>query len=74
VYPAREKPIAGVSAALIADAMRRNGRPPAWEGPRAELAGALAQTVREGDVVLTLGAGDITRTGAELRQLLTDSQ
>jgi UDP-N-acetylmuramate--alanine ligase len=71
LYPAREKPIAGVSAALIADAMRRIGRPPAWEGPRGELAAALARDVREGDIVLTLGAGDITRTGAELRELLT---
>ena len=74
LYPAREKPIAGVSAKMIADAMRRMGRPPAWEGPRAVLASALARTVRDGDVVLTMGAGDITRTGAELRQLLTAEQ
>jgi UDP-N-acetylmuramate--alanine ligase len=71
LYPAREKPIAGVSAALIAEAMRENGRAPDWEGPRSELAAALARGARDGDVVLTLGAGDITRTGAELRDLLT---
>lgn len=70
LYPAREQPIAGVSAALIADAMRANGRAPEWEGPRRNLAAALARGVRKGDVVLTLGAGDITRTGAELRDLL----
>ena len=74
LYPAREKPIAGVSAAMIADAMRRNGRQPAWEGPRSELAAALAREARGSDVVITLGAGDITRTGAELRKLLTDRQ
>ena len=74
LYPAREKPIAGVSAKMIADAMRRMGRPPVWEGPRTELASALAHAVRDGDVVLTMGAGDITRTGAELRQLLTAGQ
>jgi len=74
LYPAREKPIAGVSAAMIADAMRRMGRPPVWEGPRTELASALARDVHDGDVVLTLGAGDITRTGAELRNLLTARQ
>ena len=71
LYPAREKPIAGVSAALIAEAMRENGRAPDWEGPRSELAAALARSARDDDVVLTLGAGDITRTGAELRDLLT---
>ena len=74
LYPAREKPIAGVSAAMIADAMRRSGRAPVWEGPRAELAAALARDVRKGDVVITLGAGDITRTGPELRDLLTAGQ
>jgi UDP-N-acetylmuramate--alanine ligase len=71
LYPAREQPIAGVSAALIADAMRANGRAPEWEGPRTNLAAALAQGVRRGDVVFTLGAGDITQTGAELHDLLT---
>jgi len=71
LYPAREQPIAGVSAALIADAMRANGHAPEWEGPRTNLAAALARGARQGDVVLTLGAGDITRTGAELRDLLT---
>jgi len=74
LYPAREKPIAGVSAAMIADAMRKDGNDTAWEGPRSELAAALAREVQEGDVVITLGAGDITRTGAELRKQLTDSQ
>jgi UDP-N-acetylmuramate--alanine ligase len=71
LYPAREQAIPGVSARLIAEAMMKNGRGPDWEGPRSELARALASTVHEGDVVLTLGAGDITRTGAELRELLT---
>ena len=37
-----------------------------WSGPRAEAAAAAYGMVREGDVVLTMGAGDITRTGPEL--------
>ena len=71
LYPAREQPIPGVSAALIASSMREKGGAPAWEGPRSELAAALAREVREGDVVLTMGAGDITNTGPELAQLLS---
>lgn len=71
LYPAREQPIAGVSARLIAESMISNGRAPDWEGPRPELAAGIASTAQKGDVVLTLGAGDITRTGAELRELLT---
>lgn len=71
LYPAREKPIPGVSARLIASSMLERDCAPAWEGPRSELAAALAREVGEGDVVLTLGAGDITNTGPELAQLLS---
>jgi UDP-N-acetylmuramate--alanine ligase len=71
LYPAREKPIPGVSARLIADSMREKGSAPVWEGPRSELAVALAREAGEGDVVLTVGAGDITNTGPELAQILS---
>ncbi|MFI5310055.1 MAG: UDP-N-acetylmuramate--L-alanine ligase [Gemmatimonadales bacterium] len=71
VYAAREQPIDGVSSRLIADAMALSGRSPAWQGARSSLAAALAQAIREGDVVLTLGAGDITKTGPELLALLS---
>ena len=66
IYRAREAPIPGVTSALVADAAARAGRGPAWTGPRAEVSDALASAVREGDVVLTLGAGDITGAGPEL--------
>lgn len=71
IYPARESPIAGVTSALIGDEMARAGAAPVWTGDREALAGALLDFVREGDVVLTLGAGDITRTGPELLRRLT---
>ncbi len=70
LYPAREQPIAGVTADLVSDAMRSAGAPAAWRGPRDALAAALAERVRAGDVVLTIGAGDVTRTGPELLALL----
>lgn len=66
IYPARERPIAGVTTTLVADAVRAAGREVAWQGGRGALAEAVASRAREGDVVLTLGAGDITRTGPEL--------
>jgi UDP-N-acetylmuramate--alanine ligase len=70
IYPAREKPIAGVTSDLVASALERAGSKAAWQGPRKELASALCAFLREGDVVITIGAGDITRTGPELRQQL----
>ena len=66
IYPAREQPIAGVTSALIADAVLVAGGRVAWRGDRTEMALALADVVREGDVVFTIGAGDITKTGPEL--------
>jgi len=70
VYPSREKPIAGVTSDLISTAMRSLGRPPVWQGPRASLAEALAGNVRPGDLVITMGAGDVTRCGPELLTFL----
>jgi UDP-N-acetylmuramate--alanine ligase len=66
IYAAREKPIAGVTSDLIADAMRANGSAVSWRGPRDDLAAGLASIVRAGDVVITAGAGDITKIGPEL--------
>lgn len=70
IYAAREQALPGVTSALVADALRAAGGSLAWMGDRSELAERLAAEVRPGDVVLTLGAGDITRTGPELLRRL----
>jgi len=66
IYPAREQPIEGVSSTLVESAVRQSGGQLQWRGRREQLAEALAAFVREGDAVITLGAGDITKTGNEL--------
>jgi UDP-N-acetylmuramate--alanine ligase len=66
IYPAREQPIAGVTADLVAAAIDTAGGTLSWRGDRSTLAGALADAVIDGDVVFTIGAGDITKTGPEL--------
>jgi UDP-N-acetylmuramate--alanine ligase len=70
IYPAREQPIPGVSADLIANAMGAGRERLRWRGSRRELADALAREAREGDVVLTMGAGDVTQAAADLVRLL----
>jgi UDP-N-acetylmuramate--alanine ligase len=66
IYPAREKPMEGVTSGLIVDALRASGRDVSWRGDRGTLADALARSARDGDVVVTIGACDITKTGPEL--------
>jgi len=46
------------------------GRSPAWTGARPALAAALASMAQAGDLVVTMGAGDVTRSGPELLALL----
>ena len=74
IYPAREKPIPGITSDLIAASLSRAGRPAVWQGARSELSDALCGFVKKGDVVITIGAGDITRTGPELKQRLEAGQ
>jgi len=66
IYAAREKPIPGVTSDLIVDAFGPEKRKLAWRGERGALAEALAGSALDGDVVITMGAGDITKTGPEL--------
>lgn len=62
IYPAGEAPIEGVSSKLIQDAVKKH------EGKDVEIIhniedipGAIIDSLREGDIVLTLGAGDICK-------------
>ncbi|MDO4606594.1 MAG: UDP-N-acetylmuramate--L-alanine ligase, partial [Bowdeniella nasicola] len=59
IFPAREQPIPGVTAALITEHMRHGQ----YVGDRDAAARALARRARPGDMILTMGAGDITAAG-----------
>jgi len=67
VYAAGEKPIEGATSAHLAEAIREHGhRDVTHVGPREAMVEAIADRLEPGDVVVTLGAGDITRVGPEL--------
>jgi UDP-N-acetylmuramate--alanine ligase len=63
IYPAREQPLPGVTSDLIADVMSARGHAPLWRGAVGELGSALGAAIRPGDLVITMGAGDVTRVG-----------
>jgi UDP-N-acetylmuramate--alanine ligase len=71
IYPAREQPIAGVSGQQVAEAAERAGADARFEPTRAQVGRTVYQALKEGDVVLTLGAGDITRVAPELVRWLS---
>ena len=66
IYGSREQPIDGVTADVVASAIADAGGRLAWRGDRTALADALMAEARPGDLVLLMGAGDITKTGREL--------
>jgi UDP-N-acetylmuramate--alanine ligase len=73
IYPAREQPIVGVDSGLIERSLGKAGGKLAWRGERGALADVLAANAKQGDVVITIGAGDITKTGPELLKRLGTS-
>ncbi len=67
VYAAREEPIPGVSGELVVEAARASGhRNVGYVTHWRELPPVLAQSIREGEVVLTMGAGDVFKLGQQL--------
>ena len=66
VYPAREEPIEGVDGKLIVDALAavRPGMPLAWTPTIEDGATFVRRRARAGDVVLTMGAGDVDRAAS----------
>ncbi len=70
IYPAREQPMPGVSGRSVADAARSGGGEVIFEPVKTEVRARILECARPGDVVITLGAGDITRVGRELVQWL----
>lgn len=64
IYPASEKPIPGITSDALADRMRKKGQANiTCFRDKQDAAGHLVAELREGDVLLTLGAGDVWKMG-----------
>ncbi|MEU1011886.1 UDP-N-acetylmuramate--L-alanine ligase [Streptomyces sp. NPDC005890] len=63
IYPAREDPIPGVTSELIIEAARAAGAGVTAVHDKAEIPAVIAGMAEPGDLVLTMGAGDVTDLG-----------
>jgi UDP-N-acetylmuramate--alanine ligase len=66
IYPAREAPVPGVSGEQVAAAARQAGATVDWVPDRDALAAHVFDLVIGGDVVVVMGAGDVTEVGHAL--------
>ncbi|MCA6090608.1 UDP-N-acetylmuramate--L-alanine ligase [Streptomyces sp. SCA3-4] len=66
IYPAREDPIPGITSALIIDAAGKAGADVRAEHDMAAVPEVVAGMARPGDLVLTMGAGDVTDLGPKI--------
>jgi UDP-N-acetylmuramate--alanine ligase len=67
IYPAGEAPVEGLDGSTVVDALARHGHPSAAYEPGLDgIAERLRAMTRPGDLVLTLGAGDVWKVGEQL--------
>ncbi|MEU9958524.1 UDP-N-acetylmuramate--L-alanine ligase [Streptomyces sp. NPDC050982] len=66
IYPAREDPIPGVTSELIIEAARAAGADVTPVKDKADVPSVVAGMAKPGDLVLTMGAGDVTDLGPEI--------
>jgi UDP-N-acetylmuramate--alanine ligase len=71
VYPAREEPLLGITGELVSESAKMHGHKNAFFIPRIEdVPSFLKDKVRDNDMVITLGAGDVYKIGINLLKLL----
>jgi len=67
IYPASEKPLEGVTGEALCRGIRSRGHKTArYMGDRTTLPQEVARDLEPGDMIITLGAGDVTRLGPEI--------
>ena len=74
IYAATEEPIAGISATSLFEEIQTKRGSPLFYAPRKEMAKFLASKIGSDDLLVTMGAGDITHLGSELLQLWTGTK
>jgi UDP-N-acetylmuramate--alanine ligase len=70
VYGAREDPVPGITGAMVADAVPLPAEQVLFEPSWSAAAPALAERARPGDLVITMGAGNVSMVGPEVLEAL----
>ncbi|MDQ0203481.1 UDP-N-acetylmuramate--L-alanine ligase [Pectinatus haikarae] len=70
IYSAGEKPIPGISGKTIFDEVEKNGKKAIYIENMEEISSYVKSIVKSGDLIITMGAGNIFRCGEKLAQEL----
>jgi UDP-N-acetylmuramate--alanine ligase len=71
IYAARETDTLGVSSGTLADAAQRLGAPVRYTADADTTVRAIARDARAGDLVVTMGAGDVSLLGPRILEALS---
>jgi UDP-N-acetylmuramate--alanine ligase len=73
IYPAREEPLPGINGELVSEHAKKLGHKKVYYVPRIdEVPVFLKEIVKENDMVITMGAGDVHKVGTNLLELLRE--
>ena len=70
IYPASEQPIPGITGELVAKRVSEQGRPAEYAASNAEAVNAAASAAKPGDLIMTLGAGNVSQLGPQIVEAL----
>jgi len=74
IYPAREKPIPGITGEILVEPVKQNGVHVTYIPVMKDIVPHLLGIIRNGDHVVTIGAGSIWQTGENLLQVLREQK
>jgi len=70
IYPASEAPIPGINGELVAKQVAAHGRPAVFVNSFADAVRMAASAAKPGDLIMTLGAGNVSQLGPQIVEAL----
>ena len=72
IYPAGERPIEGINSENLLKGIKNTGKEAEYIKDRTDILNCLKKELREGDTLLTLGAGDVWKIGEEFLKVKSE--